>query len=430
MTSHPLSVLLLGLNYAPEQSGIAPYATGIATGLQRRGHRVTVMTTFPHYPQWRRAEGYSGWATRETLDGVDVHRLRHYVPARPSMARRIVSEVTFGSRLVARGWGDPDVVICLSPALLSSAMAIARPRRGRRAAVGLVMQDLYSAGISETTGSGGGLERAASAIESWTARSVDGVAVIHQRFRDRVVGQLGVPVERVQVIRNWTHLPAFGAFDRSAFRRAMGWLPHQRVVLHAGAMGEKQALGNVVDAARLADQRRDDVLFVLVGDGGQRAELERRAAGVERIRFVDPLPGEEYSHALRAADMLLVNEKPGVREMAVPSKLTSYFSTGVPVLAATDAGSTTAEEVDASGAGVRVDAGNPVVLLDGVEWLGSDALRARRIGARGPGYCTSVLGESTAMDSYERWIEHLVGARDDDRAAGTTRSRRRRPSTV
>ena len=53
-----LRVLVLGLNYAPEPTGIAPYTSGLAEGLAARGHQVRVLTGLPHYPQWRVADGY------------------------------------------------------------------------------------------------------------------------------------------------------------------------------------------------------------------------------------------------------------------------------------------------------------------------------------------------------------------------------------
>src|SRR5690348_2388060 len=43
-------LLILGMNYAPEVTGIAPYTAGLAQHLAEKGHRVTVATTFPHYP--------------------------------------------------------------------------------------------------------------------------------------------------------------------------------------------------------------------------------------------------------------------------------------------------------------------------------------------------------------------------------------------
>ena len=101
-------------------------------------------------------------------------------------------------------------------------------------------------------------------------------------------------------------------------------------------MGVKQGLENVVEAARLADSQLDNrVNFILMGDGNQRSALEIRAKGIRSLQFLDPVPDEQFQSMLADSDVLLVNERPGVEEMSVPSKLTSYFSAGVPVLAAT-----------------------------------------------------------------------------------------------
>src|SRR5690606_33378551 len=135
------------------------------------------------------------------------------------------------------------------------------------------------------------------------------------------------------------------------------------VVLHAGNQGAKQGLENVVEAARAADAQGAPVRFVLLGDGSRRAALQAAASGIRSIQLVDPLPEDRFPAALAAADVLLVNELAGLAEMSVPSKLTSYFDAGRAVLAATSAGSTTAHEIQASGAGVRVDAEDPQALL-------------------------------------------------------------------
>lgn len=408
MSGQRLAVTVLGMNYAPEQTGIAPYTAGLVRGLVERGHELRVVTTHPHYPQWKVHDGHGGWSRSATVDGARVTRLRHYVPTRPTGIRRAASEVSFGMRSVAASWGNPDVVITVSPALISSAMALARvSSSSSRPAVGLLIQDLYSVGIAETDAGGGGVQKVLTGLERWSVRSADGVAVIHDRFKARISSSFGLSSERVAVVRNWTHVPHVHQFDRSKVRHRLGW-GESTVVLHAGAMGEKQGLSNVVEAARDAETRGLNILFVLLGDGGQRARLESEASGLSTIRFLDPLPGDLYGQAMRSADVLLVNEKPGVVEMAVPSKLTSYFSTGVPVLAAAGALSTTAAEIASSGAGIRTEPGEPRGLVDAVIGLCADHTRASAIGARGPDYCARVLSEQAAIDGYEAWIYELV----------------------
>jgi glycosyltransferase involved in cell wall biosynthesis len=187
----------------------------------------------------------------------------------------------------------------------------------------------------------------------------------------------------------------------------MGWRADEVVVLHAGAMGVKQALGNVVEAARLADAKDADVRFVLLGGGSQRQSLVAAAAGVDRVQFVDSLDDEDFTRALQAADVLLVNEKPGLVEMAVPSKLTSYFISAKPVVAATEPSSATAEELESAGAGVRVPSGDPGALLTAALEIRADS-RYPTFGPAGRRYAETVLAAQKAVDDYQAWVGTLV----------------------
>lgn len=418
MTSDELSVLVVGANYAPEPTGNAPYTTSLSRGLVERGAVVRVITTFPHYPEWRIGEGYGGWSRRERVDGVDVLRLRHFVPTSPTPVRRLLAELSFGLRASGVRWPTADVVLLVSPSLFSTAVAMARlrvgrrlRRGGRRPGVVLWTQDLYSLGVEETGTATGGQARVVREVESWVVRGVDGIVTIHDRFAVHLKVCLGADERAVRTVRNWTHLRRTGSVDVPATRRRLGWPDGETVVLHAGNQGTKQGLANVVETARLADERGARVRFVLLGDGSQRTALETAARGVRSIRFLDPLPDDEFPAALAAADILLVNEATGVAEMSVPSKLTSYFDAERPVVAATSAASVTAQEIAVSGGGVRVDAGRPAALLDAVLELAADPARCRSLGAAGGRYRRDVLTEAAAVATFHEWLEqHAVRA--------------------
>jgi len=406
-----LRVTILGGHYAPEPTGNAPYTAGLAQGLAARGHDVRVITTHPHYPEWRVRDGYGGWNVHEEIRGVRVRRLAHYVPANPSGLRRLLSELSLGLRYLATRWHRPDVVLLVSPNMFSTAAAALRTRWSRRLAAGIWVQDIYSLGVLETGQGGKTVARFIRAVESVTLRSATGVAVIHERFRDFAAGRLGIPVGRLEVIRNWSHVPSVPEVDRAAVRRRMGWAADETVVLHAGNMGVKQGLENVVEAALLADRQQAPVRFVLLGDGNQRERIQAHASGLRSVQFVAPLPDLEFAQVLASADILLVNERAGMREMSVPSKLTSYFATSLPVLAATDEASVTAAEIEASGGGLRVDAGDPAALLRAALTLRGDPVSARRLGAAGHRYRNEVLTESAALDHFERWLAGLAQRR-------------------
>jgi colanic acid biosynthesis glycosyl transferase WcaI len=95
--------------------------------------------------------------------------------------------------------------------------------------------------------------------------------------------------------------------------------------------------------------------------------------------------------------------------MAVPSKLTSYFSAGRPVVAATDAASLSAREVETSGAGVRVEPADPVALLDEIERVAGDADLRASLGVNGLRYSLQRLDVEEALSSFETMLNEVAG---------------------
>jgi colanic acid biosynthesis glycosyl transferase WcaI len=408
-TDSPIGVCLVSLNYPPEQTAIAPYSGALAAALAAAGHKVTALVAHPHYPDWKIRPGYGQWRSVEQLEGVRVDRRLHYVPQPPRGLRRLLSEISFGLRLCVARMGSPDVVIALSPALFSTALVALRLKlTPRRPPLIVWVQDIYSLGLAET-GEGGGIAQSITRwVEGSTLRAADRVVVLHQRFADFVTTELGVEPSRVVVHRNWTHLPPSESVDPAYAKAALGWPTDRTLAVHTGNMGAKQGLENVVDAARLAETRDDPIHFVLVGDGGERHQLEQYGRGVSRLSFVDPLDDTKYHLALNAADVLVVNEKPGVSAMSMPCKLTSYFDAGKPVVAATDPNGITASEIAMAKAGIVVSAGDAEALLSAIRLLDTNPKDAKAYGLNGRRHREQVLDERTAMDNWRSLITSVL----------------------
>jgi glycosyltransferase involved in cell wall biosynthesis len=407
VTSAAEKIIVLSAHFSPETTGNAPYVGKLATGLARRGRKVRVLTAHPHYPEWKIRGGYGQWRRRDDRDAVAVERFLHYVPSSPSNVKRLVAELSLGLRFALSRWGRPDVILLVSPALFSSAVAMVKARLFYpRVPVGIWVQDIYSVGARETGGHSV-VAAVIKRIESWLLRGADGVSVIHDRFATVVTGTLSVRPDRVEVIRNWTHVGEPDSRDRAGTRRSLGWRDDEVVVLHAGNMGVKQGLENVVDAARLADASSRHVRFVLMGDGNQKDHLVEYASGSASIDFLEPVSDDDFLNVLAAADVLLVNEKLGVADMSVPSKLTSYFSVGRPVLAATADAGATATELRSSQGGVHVAAGDAAALLDAAIALGDDEALAEELGRNGQDFAARVLDETAAIAHHVRWIDSL-----------------------
>jgi colanic acid biosynthesis glycosyl transferase WcaI len=409
------SVCVVGMNYAPEHTGIAPYTTGLAEIAAELGANVEVLTGVPHYPSWSPSPEYR-WRLRagESRNGVTVRRARHFVPSKPSALPRLLWDGTYLLNTVTmRPRTRPDVVIGVTPSL-GGAAAAARWARAYRAPLGIVVQDLVGQAARQSGMAGaGGIAGAAAKAEAALLRRADRVAIISAGMHDQVV-EFGVADEKVVHFPNWTHIEPDAAdtpVDRPAARRELGWEDDAFVVLHTGNMGLKQDLGNVIEAARLVGAE-EKIVFVLLGDGSQRPELETQGTGVGALQFHPPVADDLYPKALRAADLLLVNELPSVGEMSLPSKLTSYFAAGQPVLAAVSDGGACAREIAATrGAGVRVDPATPEALVEAVRSLRSQPQEMASMGEAASGYAQRALGRGTATANVLALVTSLLDVR-------------------
>ncbi|MGW1816741.1 glycosyltransferase [Streptomyces sp. NPDC002125] len=405
---------MVSTNYAPEVTGIGPYATQLAEHFAAAGARTEVLTGMPHYPAWRVDERYKGvWRSQESREGVRVHRRRHYVPSRQTALRRGGFEATVLLHgILAPPPGRPDAVISQMPSLAGGVIGARLARRHRVPHIPVV-QDLMGAAAAQSGIRGGGRAAVVAAkAERHALRDAALVGVIHESFVEGVTA-LGVDPKRIRVVPNWTHVQGPSA-DRAATRARLGWREGIPVVLHSGNMGLKQGLDVLVGLARLAP----DIRVVLMGDGNQRDGLRELAGGLPNLDFLPPADADEFTDVLAAADVLAVTQRASVLDMSVPSKLTSYFVSGRPVVASVADEGGTADEVRRSGAGVLVAPEDPAALLAAVRELAADPAAADTLGAQGPRYVADHLSREAGLARFDALLAEAL----DDARAGATRA--------
>lgn len=415
------NVLIVGINYWPEPTGIAPYTSGMAEYLAQHAASVEVLTGLPSYPSWSVPADYRrGYRFLEEHNGVIVRRLKHVVPTRQDALRRGAYELSFLAHAASvRPRVRPDVVIGVTPAL-GGAVAAARLASHHRASLVLVVQDLLGQAAAQSGIAGG--SRVAAAVrrlERTTLRRADVVAVVADAFRAPLEAY-GVPAARIRRVPNWAH-GAPSTADRLATRAELGWGAGVQVVLHTGNMGAKQDLGNVIEAARLT-RDRTDLLWVLMGDGSQRTALLEQGRGLPNVKFLPLCAKDRYQDILAAADLLLLNERAGVLDMSLPSKLTSYFISGVPVVAAVAAHGSTARELLRAGAPAPVPPGDAGALVKQVLALLADPPRRGRHAAAVACYAREHLTFSAAMKHVDAMLAQVVGPVSAGRSAHPVRA--------
>ena len=115
-----MHILLLSLNYYPDQLGNAPILIGIAEGLAARGHRVEVLCAHPHHEAGRVADPYRRRPyVVEERAGVKIHRTWLLDPEGGITAKAgSYLSFTFSSAIAALTKIDkPDIIFSPSPPL-------------------------------------------------------------------------------------------------------------------------------------------------------------------------------------------------------------------------------------------------------------------------------------------------------------------------
>jgi colanic acid biosynthesis glycosyl transferase WcaI len=420
-----MRLVITGISYAPETTGIAPYTSALAEHLAATGHQVSVITGVPSYPQWRVYPEYRPMLrARELRSGVEVRRVRNYVPRRQSMLRRGLYEASFlVGGMAMLGMPAPNAVVGVVPSLSGGVLARAAARR-LRCPYGLIFQDLVGPAASQSGVGAGRFARPIGAAEAWIARGAAALGIIAEGFRP-YLESLGVAPDRVHRLRNWLHVDE-PTQDRTAIRHHLGLPLEALICLHAGNMGLKQELDNIVECARLAASADSRLVFILAGDGSQRPQLVAlaRRYQLRNLRFLPVQPVEYFSSLLAAADILLLNQRASVTSMSLPSKLTSYMAAGRPIVAAVQADSEAAVEIRAAGAGMICPPGNPAAILQAVRKLANDPLLRTQLGSSGQNYCRKELTSQQLLPQWVSFVERL-----SDGESGCARRPTTRPTT-
>jgi colanic acid biosynthesis glycosyl transferase WcaI len=349
----PMNILVIGINYAPEIVGIGPYTTGMAQFLASNGHAVTVICAKPYYPQWKVNPPYAGGGRKIAVEqGVRIVRVPTYVPANPDGKRRLAHHITFTARaqfamIAETRRSRPDVVIGIAPSLISI-MAARDAARRTGAKLWLHIQD-FEVEAAFATGllrDGGLLASAARRFETWAIKA-NRVSTISPQMRIKL-SEKGVPADGIVEFRNWANIDEVFPYEGPSPYYSEWNITRPHIALYSGNIANKQGIEIVLEAARLL-QYRKDLLFVICGNGPNRARLAQQSGDLDNLCYHDLQPRERLSELLGLASVHLLPQIAGAADLVLPSKLTNMLASGRPVIATALAATGLADEVDKCG---------------------------------------------------------------------------------
>lgn len=432
-----MKILLYGINFAPELTGIGKYTGELAAWLVARGHEVRVVTAPPYYPAWTISAGYNAQAYKtEEWQGAKVFRCPLWVPRQPSGVRRLVHLASFALSslpvMLSQVFWRPHVVWVVEPALFCAPTAWAVARLSR-AKAWLHVQDFeVDAAFALGLLKGQRIRRCVGAAESWLMRRFDAVSTISQRMHERLLSK-GVDAHKAKMAVNWVDMTQFPepSPEGIASYRAELKIPADAVVaLYSGNMGSKQGLEVLAEVASLclgadADlepntplaitqkaqaathsiatqstpEAAPPVVFVFCGNGAGRADLVARCAGLPNVRFMDLQPADRLPDLLATADIHLLPQRADAADLVMPSKLTGMLASARAVVVTAQMGTELASVVQACGLVVPPE--DARAFAEAVRTLAQDSALRQQLGAAGYAYAQAHLDRESVLHGFE-----------------------------
>lgn len=167
----------------------------------------------------------------------------------------------------------------------------------------------------------------------------DRVFAVSQLTKDVIVREYGIPADKIEVVHNSLDINAYETLDNDNAYTYLAKMKEQgyRIVTNIGRLTVQKGLYNLMLAANEVLKRAPKTIFLFVGSGEQRFELEQLAAelGISKsVLFTGFQRGKKWRDAYAISDLFVM---PSISEPfgLTPLEAIGY---GTPVLVSKQSG--------------------------------------------------------------------------------------------
>jgi len=405
-----MQILIVGINFHPELTGIGKYTGEMAGYLHEKGLEVRVITAPPYYPYWQIQPGYKGWQYRyENWNGIPVIRTPLWVPARPTGLKRLLHLFSFAissfpALLSQMAW-HPDIIFCVAPNFMNAPFALLAARLcGAKFWIHIQDFEVDTAfGLGMLPG-GKRLLPLATAFEKAVLRRADHVSTISENMGIKAM-QKGVPRERLGLFPNWVDTQQIFPLNGTSELRAKLGIPIDKlVVLYHGSMGRKQGLEILIEAAKTISGN-PAILFILCGEGVARQDLELLASNLDNVRFLDVQPDDRLNELVNLADLHVLPQIASAGDLVMPSKLTSMLSSGKAVIGCAHPGTQVWQILQKTG--YLISPEDSTQLVKAINELAGNPKERERLGKLGRAYAKQHMEREVILSEVLEAIKNL-----------------------
>lgn len=353
-----MRILFLTDNFPPEGNAPASRTYEHAIRWVKQGHKVTVITGAPNFPEGEVYVGYkNSWYNREDMDGIDVVRVKTYITSNQGFVKRILDYLSFMVSGFVAGifQKSPDLIIATSPQFFNAISGWALSAVKGKPFI-FELRDIWPASITAVGAmQNSKIIRFLERIEIFLYRKASRIISVTESFKNELIAR-GIDGAKIEVVLNAVDLSRYAPVTEkdSDLEEHLG-LKGKFVVGYIGTHGMAHGLENIVDAAE-ALQHRDDILFMFAGGGAAREHIEKYVCEkqLKNVIMIARQPKELMPKLWSLCDISLVNliDTP-LFSTVIPSKIFESMGMGIPMVVSMPLGEAT-DIIHDTGAGIVV----------------------------------------------------------------------------
>jgi len=334
-----MHILFLTDNFPPEVNAPAGRTFEHCREWVRAGHRVTVITCFPNFPDGKVFKGYRNRLCKtETMAGIRVIRVWSYIAANKGFLKRTLDYASFMFSAIAASFlvNKPDLVIGTSPQFFTECAAYIAGRT-RHIPFVFELRDLWPESIKAVGAMRqsiliGMLEK----LELFLYRKASRIICVTRSFKENLIKR-GIDGGKIGVITNGADMSRFrpGPKDHELERKY--GLEGKFVAGYVGTHGMAHGLETILQAAGQIKNFDDSdaFRFILLGNGAKKQDLIElaRTMSLDNLIFIDSVPKDQVVRYWSLLDASIIHlKKTELFTSVIPSKLFECMATGIPIL--------------------------------------------------------------------------------------------------
>jgi len=399
-----MKILFFSHYFPPEVNAPASRTHANCKRWAAAGHRVTVITCAPNCPDGVVYKGYRNRLfQREVMDGIEVIRVWTFLAPNKGTFFRIVNYLSYMLSGIVVGifQKKPDIMIATSPQFFCGWAGIIAGRL-RNVPLLLEIRDIWPESIIAV----GAIKNVTVIrfIELWEKkmyRLARHIIAVGEGYKQQLLGK-GVSSQRISVVMNGVDKSMFFPRPADTKLKSQLRLTDKFVCSYVGTIGLAGGLEVVLRAALILEEmKRDDIVFLLVGSGAMRDDLEaeQKRIGLSNVIFTGQLEKSEMPAILSISDAVLVHlTKTDLFLTVMPSKIFEAAGMARPIICGV--AGYAAELVKKAGGGICIEPENPGELVDAIDFLAGHPDKGKKMGESGYKFITEHYDRDILAENY------------------------------